>query len=127
VELVARHPALPVVVDHAALPDIADGEWATWSQRMATLAASSRVRCKLTGLVTQAGPGWTIDVLRRYVDVLAERFGPARLMWGSDWPLLTAAATYPSWYAATVALTAAWSAEDRAALMGNTARRFYGL
>ena len=48
-------------------------------------------------------------------------------MWGSDWPLVNAAATYPSWYAATVALTAGWFADDRAALMGATARRFYGL
>ena len=48
-------------------------------------------------------------------------------MWGSDWPVLELAATYKSWYAATVALTAGWSAADRSALMGGTARRFYGL
>lgn len=126
-ELVERHPALAVVIDHAGLPDIAGGEWTTWTQGMAALAAQARVRCKLSGLVTQAGPGWTIDVLRRYVDFLAERFGATRLMWGSDWPRLDVAATYASWYAATVALTATWSSDDRTALMGNTARRFYGL
>lgn len=127
VALAERHPALAIAIDHAGLPDIAAGEWATWTQAMSALAAHARVRCKLSGLVTQAGPGWTIDVLRRYVDFLAERFGPTRLMWGSDWPRINAVATYPSWYAATVALTSAWSADDRAALMGNTARRFYGL
>jgi len=94
---------------------------------MRTAAGSPRVRCKLSGLVTQAGPGWTIDVLRPYVDFLAETFGPQRLLWGSDWPVVNLAGTYQSWYAATVALTAGWPAGDRAALMGGTARRFYGL
>lgn len=127
VALAERHPALAIVVDHAGLPDIAGGEWDSWTHAMAGLAAHARVRCKLSGLVTQAGPGWTIDVLRRYVDFLAERFGAARLMWGSGWPRINTVATYQSWYAATVALTATWSADDRTALMGNTARRFYGL
>ena len=74
-----------------------------------------------------AKAGWTIDQLRRYVDHLAECFGAQRLMWGSDWPVLNVGGTYQSWYAATVAMTADWPAADRKALMGGTARRFYGL
>jgi predicted TIM-barrel fold metal-dependent hydrolase len=54
---------------------------------MRAVAANPRVRCKLSGLVTEAGKGWTIDMLRRYVDFLAETFGAQRLMWGSDWPV----------------------------------------
>lgn len=122
-----RHPDLAVVVDHGAKPAIADGMWEPWTRLMRALSDNPRVRCKLSGLVTEAGPGWTIDVLRPYVDFLAETFGPQRLMWGSDWPVVNLAGTYQSWYAATVALTAGWPADDRAALMGGTARRFYGL
>ncbi len=122
-----RHPDLAVVIDHAAKPDIASAMWAPWADQMRAAAASPRVRCKVSGLVTEAGTGWTIDQLRRYVEFLAECFGPQRLMWGSDWPVVNRCATYQSWYAATVALTAAWTAGDRAALMGGTARRFYGL
>jgi L-fuconolactonase len=125
--MIERQPDLPVVIDHGAKPAIARGEWEPWARHMAAIAAQPRVRCKISGLVTEAGPGWTIDILRRYFDFLVERFGPQRLMWGSDWPVVTLAATYQSWYAATVALTSSWSADDRAALMGNTARRFYGL
>jgi L-fuconolactonase len=125
--MIERHPDLAVVIDHGAKPAIARGEWEPWARLMTSLAAYPRVRCKISGLVTEAGPGWTIDLLRRYFDFLADAFGPQRLMWGSDWPVLNLAGTYPSWYAATVALTAAWSPEERAALMGNTARRFYGL
>jgi L-fuconolactonase len=122
-----RHPDLGVAIDHGAKPAIAQGMWEPWARHMRAAASNPRVRCKLSGLVTEAGPGWTIDVLRRYFDFLAEVFGPQRLMWGSDWPVLNLAATYQSWHAATIALTAAWSAEDRSALMGGTARRFYGL
>ena len=98
-----------------------------WTPAMRAAAGNPRVRCKVSGLVSEAGPGWTIDHLRKYFDYLVDIFGPQRLMWGSDWPMLDLVATYKSWYAATVALTAGWSPADRAALMGGTARRFYGL
>jgi len=125
--MLERHPDLAVVVDHAAKPDIRGGMWEPWAGLMRAVAQHPRVRCKLSGLVTEAGPGWTIDLLQRYVDHLAATFGPRRLMWGSDWPVVNLAGTYQSWYAAAAALTAGWSAEDWTALMGATARRFYGL
>jgi L-fuconolactonase len=126
-QLFERHPDLPVVIDHGAKPDIAGGGWEPWASLMRAAAANARARCKLSGLVTEAGTGWTIDQLRRYVDHLADCFGAQRLMWGSDWPVVNLAATYPAWFAATLALTRDWTAEDKAALMGGTARRFYGL
>ena len=122
-----RHPDLAVVIDHGAKPEIANGGWEPWARLMRAVADHPRVRCKLSGLVTEAGSGWTIDMLRRYVDFLADVFGPQRLMWGSDWPVVNLTATYQSWYAATVALSASWTADEKAALMGGTARRFYGL
>jgi L-fuconolactonase len=125
-QLFERHPDLPVAIDHGAKPDIAHGEWEPWAGNMRAAAANPRARCKVSGLVTEAGPGWTIDQLRRYVDHLVECFGPQRLMWGSDWPVLNLTATYPAWFAAIVALTRDWAPDDRTALMGGTARRFYG-
>jgi len=126
-QMLERHPDLAVVIDHAAKPDIAHGMWEPWAGYMREAAAYPRVRCKVSGLVTEAGAGWTIDRLRRYADHLAECFGAQRLMWGSDWPVLNVGGTYQSWFAATMAMTADWQAADRAALMGGTARRFYGL
>jgi L-fuconolactonase len=96
-----RCPELPVVIDHGAKPDIARGGWEPWASHMRAAAANPRARCKVSGLVTEAGPGWTIDHLRRYVDHLVECFGAQRLMWGSDCPVLNLAATKPAWYEAT--------------------------
>ena len=126
-QVLERHPDLAVVVDHAAKPAIAAGTWAPWAEQMRLLAAHSRVRCKLSGLVTEAGARWNIDQLRPYVEHLRECFTAQRLIWGSDWPVVNLAATYQAWYAATVALTADWTQVEREALMGGSARRFYGL
>jgi L-fuconolactonase len=126
-QMFERHPDLAVVVDHAAKPDIAGRAWEPWAGHIRAVAANPRARCKWSGLLTQAGPGWTIDQLRPYTDHLLDCFGPQRLLWGSDWPVVNLAGTYQAWYAATVALTSDWAPDDKAALMGGTARRFYGL
>ncbi len=125
--LLERHPDLAVVVDHAAKPDIRRGQWEPWAGLMRAVAAHPRVCCKVSGLVTEAGDGWTTSSLRRYFDHLVDCFGPTRLMWGSDWPVVDLAGGYASWHAATLELAAALTPVDRASLLGGTARRFYGL
>jgi L-fuconolactonase len=122
-----RHPDLAVVIDHAAKPDIAGRMWEPWARSMRAAAANPRVRCKLSGLVTEAGPDWTIETLRPYFDFLLDCFGAQRLMWGSDWPVVNLGGSYQRWYAATVALMAGLTPQQRAAIMGGTARKFYGL
>lgn len=122
-----RHPDLAVVIDHGAKPDIAAGTWEPWARSMRAAAANLKVRCKLSGLATEAGPGWTIDALRPYFDHLLECFGAQRLMWGSDWPVVNLSGSYQRWYAATVALLSGLTPQERAAIMGGTARKFYGL
>lgn len=122
-----RHPALPIVIDHAAKPDLAHGEYETWRTPLAELAALPQVCCKLSGLVTEAGAGWTTDGLRRHVDAVLELFGPERVIWGSDWPVVTLAARYGDWVAATDGLLAALGDPERAAVLGGNARRFYRL
>jgi L-fuconolactonase len=122
-----RHPALPIVIDHAAKPDMAHDEFTAWRALMAPLAALPQVHCKLSGLVTEIGPGWRLDTLRPYVDAVLELFGPQRVMWGSDWPVLNLAADYPRWAEATDSLLENRTAEQRDAVLGGNAIRFYGL
>jgi L-fuconolactonase len=126
-EFVERYADLPVVIDHAAKPDIAKSEIGTWASYITYIANNSNAVCKLSGLATEAGPGWSADTLRPYVDVLLRAFGPKRLMWGSDWPVLLEAGDYASWLAAAEALTAHLSDEDRASIFGGTAAKFYGV
>jgi L-fuconolactonase len=122
-----RRPELKVVIDHGAKPDIAAGALANWSDAMRAIARDTGAVCKLSGLVTEAGDGWTTERLKPFVDVLLEAFGPARLMWGSDWPVVDEAGGYAAWRAAAEALTAQLTAEDRALVFGGTAAAFYGI
>ena len=125
--MLERHPDLAVVIDHGAKPDIANRMWEPWARSMRAAAANPRVRCKLSGLATEAGPNWTIDTLRPYFDHLLDCFGAQRLMWGSDWPVVNLSGSYQRWYAATKALLAGLTPREQAAIMGGTARKFYGL
>jgi L-fuconolactonase len=82
------------VLDHGAKPAIASGELEPWASRIGEVAARPNVSCKVSGLVTEAGPDWRQARIVPYIDVLVDRFGPARLMFGSDWPVCTLAASY---------------------------------
>jgi L-fuconolactonase len=82
------------VLDHGAKPAIASGGLEPWASQITGLAARPNVSCKLSGLVTEAGPGWRPAQIVPYIDHLTDRFGPPRLMFGSDWPVCTLAASY---------------------------------
>ncbi len=128
-QFAARWPDLPIVIDHCAKPamggDLADD----WRAGMTALAAQPHVMCKLSGLLTElpAGHPNPLDALRPVVDFVLNAFGPDRVMWGSDWPVLTLAASYDAWASVTDTLLAGLSIDARAAIMGQTAARFYGL
>jgi L-fuconolactonase len=125
--LLYRYPQMRVVIDHAAKPRIAAGDFDGWAADMARLARETGACCKLSGLVTEAGAGWTETDLAPYVAHLIEVFGPERLIWGSDWPVCTLAAGYARWLAVAEGLTATLGAEAQAAIFGGNAVRAYRL
>jgi L-fuconolactonase len=120
-----RHPDLAVVIDHAAKPDLTGGDLAAWRDGLKALAAHPQAVCKLSGLVTEAGPDWTTDSLRPVAEHLLASFGPERLLWGSDWPVVTLRADYARWFETTTELLAGCTASERAAIMGGNAQRIY--
>lgn len=120
-----RYPELSIVVDHGAKPFIRDGLIDPWRADLAAVAARPNTVCKLSGLVTEAGPDWTVDDLRPYVEHLLEVFGPERLLWGSDWPVVNLAGGYDRWREATLKLLAPLSDAERAAVLGGNAARVY--
>jgi L-fuconolactonase len=97
-ELARRYPALRIVIDHGAKPDIAKDAFDHWARDMARIARETKAFCKISGLLTEAGSRTDIGSIRRYVDHLLICFGPKRLLWGSDWPVLELAANYRQWH-----------------------------
>jgi len=125
--MIERHPDLRVVIDHGAKPPIASGELEPWANAIAKLARHPQVCCKVSGLVTEAAPDWNVQALAPCVAHLLACFGAKRLMWGSDWPVVDLAGGYVRWRNATDALLADLTEDERTAILGGTARAFYGL
>ncbi len=125
--LADAHPALAMVIDHAAKPRVAAGLFQPWADDIARAAQAPNVFCKLSGLVTEASDDWAVEHLRPYVDHLLAVFGPERLMWGSDWPVVDLAGGYGAWAEATERLLAGVDPGGRARIRGGAARSFYRL
>ncbi|MCX4579278.1 amidohydrolase family protein [Streptomyces sp. NBC_01571] len=123
-----EHPELTFVLDHLGKPPIAAGTLDPWAGHVRALAALPNTVGKLSGLVTEADLAkWTVDDLRPYAETALAAFGPGRLMFGSDWPVCTLAASYAQVVAATEELTEVLDEGERADVFGGTARRVYRL
>lgn len=125
--LLARHPDMRVVIDHASKPFIRDGLIDGWADDMTALARDTSAYCKLSGMVTEAASDWNTDALRPYVEHLLGTFGPDRLIWGSDWPVCTLASTYERWIETTSELLDGLSETEHQAIWGGNAARAYNL
>jgi L-fuconolactonase len=128
IRLVDRHPEQVFVVDHIAKPAIRRGELQPWARNLNELARRPNVFCKLSGVVTEAEYAtWTYEQILPYLDAALEAFTPARLMFGSDWPVCLVATTYLDWVRTIERLTEKLSAAERQAIFCDTATRAYRL
>jgi len=124
--LIERHPDLKVVIDHGAKPAIGEPLDA-WHRDLAQLADIPHVHCKFSGLVTECREQTSKAVLEPVSQALLDLFGPERLMFGSDWPVCTLRSSYVQWWQWAKELTAHLPPEQKSAIFGGTAQRFYGL
>ena len=125
--LALRYPDLRLVIDHGAKPAIAANEWQPWADGMARLASQTQAMCKLSGLMTEAGPAPAPGAVRRWGEHVLACFGASRVVWGSDWPVLELAGSYSQWWHETQHLLTGLGVQEQAAIMGDNARRLYRL
>jgi L-fuconolactonase len=121
-----RHPHLTIVIDHAAKPPIAQGTLDPWRDEIVAIAQLENVLCKLSGLPTEAAAGQQNEAFAPFVNHLLRFFGPTRLMWGSDWPVVNLATTYERWLAVARTLIGA-SGDEEDLVFCQTARMAYGI
>ena len=149
--LAKQHPKLQIVVDHLAKPQIASQRWQPWADDLTALASQTSAACKLSGLLTEAGDLLSLSKLAAgaatreaegvstlqsagftaiapYAAHVLQVFGPQRVLWGSDWPVLELSGlAYADWLHITQKLLAKWPVADCAAVLGGNARRVYRL
>jgi len=123
----AAVPDLTFVLDHAGKPPIATGDLAPWAAAIGELALRPNTACKLSGLVTEAGPGAAPLDFAPVADVILGAFGPDRVMFGSDWPVCLLVSDYGGVVALAHALVNGLSDAERAAVFATTAARVYRL
>jgi L-fuconolactonase len=122
--LVDAVPEASFVLDHAGKPTIEHGD-PGWRERMRDLAARPNVVCKVSGLLTEAGPDWQHQPVARYAREAVETFGPDRSMFGSDWPVSTLATDSVDVLRTTQDALSGLTPAERDAVFRGTAERVY--
>jgi L-fuconolactonase len=117
-----KYPNLRTVIDHCMKPVIRLGEFEPWATKIAKIAKTTPVYCKLSGLATEAKPGWTVETLKPYARHVIDSFGPSRVMWGSDWPVLDLNGSYRDWFLAAQEIV---TDDERDQIFRKTAATFY--
>jgi L-fucono-1,5-lactonase len=126
IRFAAAFPRQRFVLDHLGKPDVRGGGLDQWRRLLLEFAGLPHVWCKLSGLVTESDwKAWTPADLRPYLETALEAFGPSRLMFGSDWPVCTVAASYPRVLGLAREAVSAYSADEQAQILGQTAQDVY--
>lgn len=127
-QLVRGCPNVRFVIDHLANPGIQERTLEPWKKDLAELATAPNVFCKISGMIPNGGPNWSIESLTPYVTVALECFGLERVMFGSDWPVMDAAGgSYERWVDALCRITQGLSHHEQRNLFRDNAIRFYDL
>ena len=111
-----------LVLDHLGKPQ----DLATWTKLISELGRRENLFCKVSGLVTEVG-GTDAAILRPYLETALEAFGVERLMFGSDWPVVTAHTPYAAWKGIVEDFASGLSCGERDKIMSANAARFYGI
>jgi L-fuconolactonase len=93
---------------------------------MTQIASFPNVYCKISGLVTEADwSHWKPEDFKIYLDTIVEVFGFERIMYGSDWPVCTLAATYEAQFKIVKDYFSNFSETEQMKFLGGNAARFY--
>lgn len=124
--LIQQCPSVSFVLDHIGNPDIKEGRREPWQQQIAAIAAQPNVVCKVSGVATRADhQHWQAAELRPYIEYVLEAFGPERVLYGSDWPVVTLAAQYEQWVEVLLAVAGARPEAEQKKLFGENTQRVY--
>jgi L-fuconolactonase len=128
IQFVDRHPDQIFILDHVAKPRIRDHVFSPWRENIRELARRPNVYCKVSGMVTEADwHTWSDEGVFPYIETVVEAFTPNRLMFGSDWPVITLASSYRRWMGTIRSAIAQLSVSERERILGGTAVEAYRL
>lgn len=128
VEMVKQSPQNTFVLDHISKPYIAKSQMQPWADQISEIASHENVFVKVSGLFTEADwHNWNHQTFAPYLDHILNTFTPARMMFGSDWPVCLLAATYADTINLMEEFVKEFSVSEQESFWANNARRAYKL
>ena len=128
IDLVRKCPDVRFILDHIGVPNIRERNLDPWRDHIRDLAALPNVCCKMSGVATAADrEHWQPDDLEPAIDHVIDCFGFDRTAFGSDWPVMLLATTYPRWVETLAGAVHGCSKTDLRRLFRETASAFYRL
>lgn len=119
-------PGLRIVVDHLAKPPRGTNAMDAWAEQLRAVAERPNTVAKLSGLQLPGQP-FTVDALRPVWELALECFGPGRLMYGGDWPMIVPTGGYVTHWNVIRTLIDELSPSERRQVLGTTAADVYGI
>jgi L-fuconolactonase len=124
-ELARRHPGITFVLNHVAGARVAQDGLPAWRAQAQPLADLPNVAIKLSGFLTAGPRPPTANELASLVEAAIGLFGPARLMFGSDWPVCLRGGRYGDAVGLARQAIAGLPSDQQSQIMGGAAARAY--
>ncbi len=127
-ELAQSCDEMNLILNHCGVPAIASGEIDEWKKDISALANLEHVTCKLSGLMAYCAPGTSsYETIKPYVDHILDTFGPDKMVWGSDWPVVDLGKGLPEWLSVTINILSGLSSDEASKIANINAKRIYGI
>jgi predicted TIM-barrel fold metal-dependent hydrolase len=128
IALVDHCPDVQFVLDHLANPPLKQRDLGAWTGFISEIARRPNICVKISGMINNADrEHWQVDDLRPAFEHCVSAFGWDRVVWGSDWPVVTLGGTLSTWVGATHALLSGASLSEKHGLLAGNAQRIWRL
>ena len=131
-DLVRACPQTTFILDHCGVPEISSNDapagagFLAWEKSIRALAAEPNVNGKISGITAYAPePLRNAEGLRPYIDTMLEAFGPSRLVWGGDWPVVNLGNGLLAWSNITRELLSELTPDERTLILSTNAKKIY--
>ncbi len=115
-----------IVLDHLAKPPIKTGDIAEWKKNIEKFKELENVSAKISGLITEAEWfKWNEKDILDVIEISLEVFGPDRLMFGTDYPVVLVADELSSWVTTFKKSIAKLSADEIKKITIDNCLQFY--
>jgi predicted TIM-barrel fold metal-dependent hydrolase len=131
-DLVRACPQTTFILDHCGVPEISANDapagagFLAWEKSILAIAAEPNVNGKISGITAYAPTSLrNAQGLKPYMDTMLEAFGPDRLVWGGDWPVVNLGDGLEAWSLITRELFSRLTESERTQILTANAKRIY--